>query len=93
MSKPLGYAIIQDEWGVITEADTYSCCHCQQVVHIPIGPGIKESVNATKQRALCRCCYSPTCGLKECMENCTPFMKMIEASERREMLRWAMERV
>ena len=92
MNNSPGYAIIQDDWGTITEADTYGCCHCQQIVHVQVGPGIRESVAATKQRTFCWLCHAPTCGLKECMENCRPFMKTIEAAERRYALHRAMER-
>lgn len=84
MSKPLGYAIIQNEWGAITESDTYGCPHCQQVVHTHVG--------SRKQRGYCFLCNAPTCGLKECMENCSPFLKRIEAAERRDILRRAIER-
>ena len=50
------------------------CVHCQ--MHWIIQPG------SGMQRGFCLSCDGPTCGKQNCEENCTPFMKTIEALER-----------
>jgi len=79
-----GYATITDEYGKVTEADTYHCVHCQMLLHIRPGSGV--------ERGFCVHCEGITCGKPECNNRCVPFMQKIEAMENRHRLHKAMER-
>jgi len=81
--QPPGYAVITDNYGGVTEADTYHCCHCQRLIHVRPGSGT--------QRGYCMNCNAITCGQPWCVE-CRPFMRKIEEMENRHRLRMVMER-
>ena len=56
--------------GVLTEADTYSCPHCQAVV-------IKNPLR-TRPRNVCRKCMSVVCDTPSCILECTPFQQLLD---------------
>ena len=87
-SQKGGYAVITNDWGHVSESDTYNCCHCQQIVHLAVVP----ILGSGQDRAFCRLCFAPTCSLKDCVQTCTPFEKQLEAMENRHRLHKAMER-
>ena len=60
-----------------TERDLLRCCHCQVQWYVKPGSG--------NTRGWCGLCAQPTCGSLNC-QNCIPFMKKIEAQEKRQKL-------
>lgn len=93
MRRPGGYAVIVspdaqrvnfdglrcEEIGAGTfEADTFSCCHCNRIVHVP--------PKSQGDEYFCRNCMARICS--PCADHpCTPFMKKIEAMEERDRIR------
>lgn len=58
-----------------TEIDTFSCCHCQGVVHVVAG-------DRSADEYFCRNCMARICS--PCADHpCTPFMRKIEEAETR----------
>ena len=95
MRKPGGYAVItspdpsrvnfdgfrcEDIGAGTFEADTYSCCHCNRVMHV------KPRVSMDEFGSMCRNCMKMTCPT--CADGpCVPFMKRLEEAEKRDMAR------
>jgi hypothetical protein len=93
MRKPGGYALVTsptptklyldrlrcEEVGAGTyEADTFTCVHCNRVVHT------KPRTQADEY--FCRNCMAPICP--PCADHpCIPFLKKVEAMEARELAR------
>ncbi len=93
MRKPGGYAFIVspdtqrvnfdglrcEEIGAGTfEADTFSCVHCNRVTHVP--------PKSQGDEYFCRNCMARICS--PCADHpCIPFMKKIEAMEKRDYIR------
>ena len=75
MTAP-GYALITEPGKRDIESDTFTCIHCNRIVHIHIGSG--------KERGFCFNCGGPHCGekrgLKDCWE-CVPFEARLEMHE------------
>lgn len=64
----------------VTEFDTFSCCHCNRVIHIKAGAPMDEF------GSMCRSCMKMTCPA--CADGpCVPFMKKIEQMEQKEYIR------
>jgi hypothetical protein len=89
MRNPQGYAnvvgagLVEDgtdgvsslnKWG---EADTFTCYHCQRIVHVPV-KGKAEDIGG--QCKLCMGLICPRCVGK----GCTPWEKQMEIQEARE---------
>lgn len=72
--KPQGYATIAEPGKGVQERDTLQCPHCGGVIHV-------GAVVALQGR-WCFNCKAVTCGAPAC-NACTPFMKRIEAQEKR----------
>jgi hypothetical protein len=71
-----GYACISDPESGIKEASTFTCNHCQRIVHV------KAKADPYDLGGLCRLCdkmICPTCVGKDCV----PFMKSVEQMEER----------
>ena len=66
-------ALTSNDWRM--DGETVSCCHCQIVMMIRPGSGIK--------RGFCFRCNAVTCGKKGCMVKCVPFERAIEEMEAR----------
>lgn len=74
MRKPGGYATIMDPSGSVVECDTFTCGHCQHIVHVPP----KASMDSLG--GWCRACMSPICP--GCVGHpCTPWEKQMEKLE------------
>lgn len=75
-----GYAIITDPYSAtpVKECDTFTCAHCNGVVHVPAPP-------APMPGGYCFRCTKPIC--EPCTaHDCIPFEKKLEAMERRGQL-------
>ena len=92
MRSPGGYAVIispvasrtnfdgfrcEDVGEGITERDTYSCCHCNRIVHV------KPKANMDEFGSMCRNCMKMVCP--KCADGpCVPFEKRLEMIEARD---------
>lgn len=77
MLRPGGYAHSFDEYGLRKEVDTFTCCHCNRVVHVV--PKMKMD----DLGSMCRHCMKMVCA--KCANfGCTPFEKKLEAVEERD---------
>lgn len=93
MRRPGGYAVIvspdvqrvnfdgfrYEEIGAGRyEADTFSCAHCNRVIHVP--------ARSQGDEYFCRNCMARICS--PCADHpCIPFMKKIEQAEERDRIR------
>ncbi len=74
MPKAGGYLVITEADGRKKEFDTFSCCHCNQVVVLdPQDP-------AMGRVGFCMKCSKRTCPKDQC-KCCTPFMRKVERLE------------
>lgn len=56
------------------ECDTFTCGHCQRVVHVP------PRCDPADMGGLCKVCMAPICP--RCLDKgCTPFEKALELAE------------
>lgn len=75
MRTPQGCAFICEE-GRTREIDTFTCFHCNRVVHLPTGKQVEQVGD------FCRQCMKLICD--KCAGNgCTPFLKKLELFEAR----------
>lgn len=59
------------------ECDTFTCGHCQRIVHVPV------RCDPADLGGLCKCCMRLVCP--NCVgKSCTPWEKAIEAMEARQ---------
>ena len=95
MRRPQGYAQIVSPDGAtvnfdririeripsgVYEADTFSCCHCNRVVHVPVKAPM-DNVGS-----MCRNCMKMVCPT--CAEGpCVPFEKKLEAVEKKQYIK------
>jgi hypothetical protein len=79
MKKARGYSIITDPaMPRPEETETFTCCHCQQIVDKP--PFVAATDEAIG--AWCTCCDAPMC--KRCIgKPCRPIEKWLEQQETR----------
>lgn len=62
------------------EADTFSCCHCNRIVHV------KPRANMDEFGSMCRNCMKMVCPA--CADGgCTPFLKKLEEAEKKDIMR------
>jgi len=83
MNHARGVTIITDPIAGVQEVDTFTCCHCQQIVDKP------PRVAATDGRigAWCTCCDAAMC--LDCVgKGCTPIQRWLDQQEKR---RWIAE--
>lgn len=77
-----GYATISDpRLPRVLEMDTFSCAHCNCVVHLHNSNGTRKPPD--KIGGYCGNCSGATCNATACNGKCTPFEKVIDASEAR----------
>ena len=69
-----GYAMVAGPDG-IKECATFTCCHCNSIIHIK--PGMK----AADMGGFCYQCSKPVCARCCTAGNCTPFEKTLERIE------------
>lgn len=78
MPRPRGYALIVDGGtGQKTEFDTFTCCHCNTVIRIPVGAKSED------MGGYCTMCMENICTACADHGRCTPFEKQLEAVEAR----------
>lgn len=76
MLKPGGYAMVFGPLGIERECDTFTCAHCNRVVHV------KPKCNPDELGGNCRLCMKMVCP--KCVDlGCTPFEKTLEKWEAR----------
>lgn len=77
MRNPGGYAFTFDVGGVRQEADTFTCFHCNTVVHV------QPKCDPADLGGMCKICMRLICP--SCVDKgCNPFEKKLEAWEARE---------
>jgi hypothetical protein len=77
MRNPGGYAFSFTEFGVQKEMDTFTCFHCNTVVHI------KPKCSPDDLGGMCRLCMKMICP--KCVDlPCVPFEKKLDALEKRD---------
>lgn len=69
-----GYAVISDPEMGLSEADTFTCCHCNRVTVV------KPKSSPDEFGSMCRLCMKMVCA-KCAGQGCTPFEKRLEAIE------------
>lgn len=74
-----GYATISHPDGQVKEIDTFTCCHCNEVVFV------RERCDPIELGGFCTLCMKHTCP-KCSTQSCTPFEKRLEEMERRDRL-------
>lgn len=72
-----GYAIICDPCAPIVELDTFTCKHCNRVVHVKVNEKPEDTGGFC---TMCTGLICPTCVDKG---DCTPFEERLERMERR----------
>lgn len=91
MRNPQGYAVItspekarvtfdkmrcEDVCAGVNERDTFSCVHCNRVVHV------RPKASMDEVGSMCRNCMKMVCP--KCASGpCVPFMKKLELEEKR----------
>lgn len=74
MRKPGGYAFLFDENGIMKEADTTTCGHCNKITHI------KPMMDPADMGGLCKCCMRLICAC--CVgQPCDVIEKKLERAE------------
>lgn len=70
-----GYAIITDASGGVKECDTFTCSHCNSVVHVPV------KASPDDLGGFCRMCAKMICP--RCVQTglCDPFEKKLKRME------------
>ena len=78
MHKPGGYAISFGLWGDKHECDTFTCHHCNSVVHV------KPKCNPDDLGGMCRLCMKMICPRCVDLGICDPIEKKLERMEARD---------
>lgn len=75
MRRPGGYAVITDPSGGVQEMDTFTCAHCNRIVHVPV------KANPDDIGGMCRMCMKMICP--SCVDAgvCDPFEKKLKRME------------
>ena len=76
MRNPGGYAFTFDPIGTRQEADTFTCFHCNHVVHV------KPKCDPTELGGMCRLCMKMICPSCVDVGSCDPFEKKLDRSEK-----------
>lgn len=80
-----GYATVTDPEKGLVERDTFTCGHCQRIVFVQ--PGTHSSGDVT----MCWQCATPVCQRCVAKQECTPFMRKLEAQEAQDRIRRSYE--
>jgi hypothetical protein len=77
MLKPQGYAVLYDADGTIAEMDSFSCGHCNRIVHV------RPKADPAEVGGLCKCCMRLICP--HCLDTgtCDPIERKLERQEAR----------
>ena len=80
MRNPGGYAVFIMPGEAPAECDTFTCGHCNSIVHV------KPKCDPSEVGGLCKVCMKMICPA--CLsKGCTPFEKKLEEMESREIAR------
>lgn len=63
-----------------TECDTYTCSHCQRIVHVPV------KADPSEIGGLCKQCMGLICPVCVDKRTCTPWERTMAENEAREAL-------
>ena len=74
MRNAQGVGIITGPNGQKTEIDTFTCCHCNSIVHVPTGSKPDDF------GSWCTMCHAMHCSRNGC-QTCVPFEKKMERLE------------
>lgn len=74
MRNAQGYAVLSGPNGAVEEIDTFTCCHCNGIVHVRAG------VKPDELGSWCTLCGKMHCAKQEC-QACVPFEKKMERME------------
>jgi len=74
MRNAQGCATISGPLGVVEEIDTFTCCHCNSIVHVRVG------VKPDELGSWCTLCGKMHCARQEC-QTCVPFERKMERME------------
>lgn len=77
MRSPGGYATLTDPEQT-READTFSCFHCQRIVHV------RPLTDAADAGGLCKVCMKLICGPCVDAGSCVPWERTFEKIEARD---------
>lgn len=77
MRKPQGYAVLIDGEGRSRERDTFTCGHCQRIVHVA------PKADPAEVGGMCYGCGALVCPTCVEARACTPIKARLEAAERR----------
>lgn len=86
MRNPGGYAVIVGPDHPVVELDTFTCFHCQRIVHV------KPKEDPSTLGGFCRLCFKHICGPCTDKGACDPFEAKLERMERSASLRRAIDR-
>lgn len=76
MRNPSGYATFTTDGVITKERDTFTCFHCNRIVHV------KPKCDPADLGALCKVCMRLVCP--RCSDKgCIPFEKKLERAEAR----------
>lgn len=75
MRKAGGYAIICDPCAPIKEMDTFTCHHCDRIVHV------EAKANVDDLGGMCRICMKLVCPRCVDAGTCTPLEKRLTEQE------------
>ena len=78
MPNAQGYATLSDPDAGVKECDTFTCEHCNAIIHKPTSKKIEEVGD------FCRQCMKMIC-LRCAGKGCTPFLKQLEHAEKRQI--------
>lgn len=97
MRAPGGYVTVVEPDQPLVEIDTVGCKHCGALIYVKPATACTTYLIPTptpgryveEPGAFCARCFGPIC--LPCLEagTCTPFLKLLEASESRDRLRRA----
>ena len=84
MRNPTGYATLTTDGVIVKERDTFTCFHCNRVIHV------KPKCDPADLGALCKVCMELICP--RCVgKGCTPFEEKLERAEARHHARKSYE--
>ena len=78
MRRPGGYAYSFSPDGAHQEVDTFTCFHCNRVVHV------KPKCSPDELGGMCRLCMKMICPACVDLGSCDPFEKKLERIEARD---------
>jgi hypothetical protein len=85
------YTIISNPDGRNVEYDSHLCAHCQKVGFVTAGFSGQmlaiirgDGSVVMREPHVCRKCMRKTCLKRQCVQNCTPFLKKLDQYEKQQ---------